>query len=156
MEDLGKTHFIKLPIEVMEQSVSCRPKVACDDSEVMEVLQDLCGAIAMGTYFGPPPDEPPLDETYIFDKYDMELILKDLSVDNFVGKIKDVGKGAKKRIQRGYPQEYLYVFQYACELKRKDFDDSGTNNEKVLIYIKVNNRKEPTRNIFVISFHKNR
>ena len=61
---------------------------------------------------------------------------------NFVGKIKDVGKGAKKRLEKGLPQEYLY--------------DSGIVKEKLIIYIKINNRKIPYKKVFIVSFHKNR
>ena len=83
-------------------------------------------------------------------------ILKDLKEANFVGKIKDVGKGAKKRLEKGLPQEYLYVFKYPCELRRRDADDSGIVKEKLIIYIKINNRKIPYKKVFIVSFHKNR
>ena len=75
---------------------------------------------------------------------------------NFVGKIKDVGKGAKKRLEKGLPQEYLYVFKYPCELRRRDADESGIVKEKLIIYIKINNRKIPYKKVFIVSFHKNR
>ena len=83
-------------------------------------------------------------------------VLKDLTEINFVGKIKDVGKGAKKRLEKGLPQEYLYVFKYPCKLKRRDADYSGITNDNVLIYIKINDRKIPYKKVFIISFHKNR
>lgn len=83
-------------------------------------------------------------------------VLKDLTEINFVGKIKDVGKGAKKRLEKGLPQEYLYVFKYPCKLKRRDADYSGITNDNVLIYIKINDRNIPYKKVFIISFHKNR
>lgn len=84
------------------------------------------------------------------------LVLNDLKESNFVGKIKDVGKGAKKRVAKGLSQEYLYVFKYPCKLQRRDAEHNGINNEDVLIYIKINNRKTPYKKVFIISFHKNR
>ena len=96
------------------------------------------------------------EDDYIFDSEDENIILKDLKEANFVGKIKDVGKGAKKRLEKGLPQEYLYVFKYPCELRRRDADDSGIVKEKLIIYIKINNRKIPYKKVFIVSFHKNR
>ena len=84
------------------------------------------------------------------------MILKDLRRDNFVGKIKDLSKGAAKRKAQGLPQEYLYVFKYACRLLRRDAQSSGIEDEDILIYIKVNDRKTPYNKVFVISFHKNK
>ena len=62
----------------------------------------------------------------------------------------------KKRLEKGLPQEYLYVFKYPCKLKRRDADYSGITNDNVLIYIKINDRKIPYKKVFIISFHKNR
>jgi hypothetical protein len=48
------------------------------------------------------------------------------------------------------------VFKYACKLLRRDAQSSDVDDEDILIYIKVNDRKTPFEKVFVISFHKNR
>ena len=83
-------------------------------------------------------------------------MLKDLKRDNFVGKIKDLSKGAAKRRARGFPDEYLYVFKYPCKLLRRDAQSGAAETENILIYIKINNRKIPDDRVIVISFHKNK
>ena len=155
--DLIRGHFKKVPIESVSEAVEAKPKVACNDVEVLSLLADLGSAVVDESYIPATPteDNPPLSDAYIFDKTDEKLILKDLALKNFVGKIKDVGKGAKRRLSKGLPQEYLYVFQYACELIRRDADISGIVKECVLIYIKINDRKVPDHVVFVVSFHKN-
>lgn len=84
------------------------------------------------------------------------LVLQDLAKENFVAKVWDLGKGAEKRKKMGYPQEYLYVFKYPCKLMRRDVQESGVSFENVLIYSKVNDRKIPSKQVFIVSFHKNR
>ena len=59
-------------------------------------------------------------------------------------------------LEKGLPQEYLYVFKYPWELRRRDADDSGIVKEKLIIYIKINNKKIPYKKVFIVSFHKNR
>ena len=142
----------------IDEEVSAEPKVECLSSEVLEVLKDLRVAVDKKSYQPQAPivDNPSLSDDYIFDTEDENMVLKDLTEINFVGKIKDVGKGAKKRLEKGLPQEYLYVFKYPCRLQRRDADDSGIDNENVLIYIKINDRKTPYKKVFIISFHKNR
>ncbi len=155
--DLGRGHFKKVSLDSISETVEAKPEVTCNDAEVLSVLADLGSAVDDESYIPATPTEenPPLSDDYIFDKTDEKLILKDLALKNFVGKIKDVGKGAKKRLSRGLPQEYLYVFQYACELIRRDADISGIAKECVLIYVKINDRKVPDHVVFVVSFHKN-
>lgn len=155
-EKLG--HLTKLPIDAIDEEVSAEPKVECLSSEVLEVLKDLRVAVDKKSYQPQAPivDNPSLSDDYIFDTEDENMVLKDLTEINFVGKIKDVGKGAKKRLEKGLPQEYLYVFKYPCRLQRRDADESGIDNENVLIYIKINDRKTPYKKVFIISFHKNR
>lgn len=156
--DPKKGHFKPLSINSIAEKVDARPKVACTSSEIQEVLKDLATAVDDESYIPATPtkDNPSLSDDYIFDKGDEKLILKDLAPANFVGKIKDVGKGAQKRKNNGFPQEYLYVFQYPCELTRRDAEITGTEKENVLIYIKINNRKIPNQIVFIISFHKNK
>lgn len=155
-EKLG--HLTKLPIEAISEEVLAEPKVKCPSSEVLSVLKDLKVAVENRDYQPQTPTEenPSLSDDYIFDTDDQNYILMDLTEINFVGKIKDVGKGAKKRLEKGLPQEYLYVFKYPCKLKRRDADYSGITNDNVLIYIKINDRKIPYKKVFIISFHKNR
>lgn len=155
-EKLG--HLTKLPIDAIDEVVSAEPRVKCPISEVLEVLKDLKIAVDKKDYKAQTPtlENPSLSDDYIFDTEDENLVLKDLTETNFVGKVKDVGKGAKKRLKKGLPQEYLYVFKYPCRLQRRDAEDSGINNENVLIYIKINDRKTPYEKVFIISFHKNR
>lgn len=151
-------HITKLCIDAIDEEILAIPKVECPSSEVQEVLKDLKIAVEERNYQPQSPTEenPDLSLDYIFDAKDEELVLKDLGESNFVGKIKDVGKGAKKRIRKGLPQEYLYVFKYSCKLKRRDAESSGIEDEAVLIYIKINNRKVPYEKVFVVSFHKNK
>lgn len=150
-------HLTKLPIDAIKEVVSVKPQVECPKAEILGVLRDIKTAVDGRDYVpqAPTRDSPSLSDVYIFDTNDEELILKDLSSDNFVGKIIDVGKGAKKRLENGLPQEYLYVFKYPCKLQRRDADiDEDSDN--VLIYIKINNRKVPYRKVIIVSFHKNR
>jgi len=150
-------HLTKLPIDAIKEVVSVKPQVECPKSEILGVLRDIKTEVDGRDYVpqAPTRDSPSLSDVYIFDTNDEELILKDLSSDNFVGKIIDVGKGAKKRLENGLPQEYLYVFKYPCKLQRRDADiDEDSDN--VLIYIKINNRKVPYRKVIIVSFHKNR
>ncbi len=158
MPDKKVNHLSKLPIEAMKESVAAEPKELCTEEEVLSVLRDLRNAVDNMSYIPHTPtvDNPALSDEYIFDNNDEKLVLKDLTKLNFVGKIKDVGKGAKRRLKQGLPQEYLYVFKYSCKLLRRDAQESGINWENVLIYIKINNRKVPNKKIFIISFHKNR
>lgn len=95
-EKLG--HLTKLPIDSIKEVVSVKPQVECSKSEILRVLKDIKTAVGGRDYVpqAPTRDSPSLSDEYIFDTNDEELILKDLSSDNFVGKIIDVGKGAKK------------------------------------------------------------
>ena len=155
-EQLG--HLWKIPIESVKQRVEAKPQVHCSPPEIAQMLQDLYAAVENEAYVPqtPTPDKPSLSDDYIFDTKDENLILKDLKEENFVGKIKDLSKGATKRKEKGLPQEYLYVFQYPCRLLRRDTQESGMLTENILIYIKINNRKTPYEKVFIISFHENK
>lgn len=157
---MGETteHLRKLPIDAIEESVDATPAVACGEDELLHVLQDLAKAVDEKTYIPQTPtaDNPALSDDYVFNTSDENVILKDLSKENFVAKVRDVGKGAEKRKKMGYPQEYLYIFKYPCKLMRRDAEESGVSYENVLIYIKVNDRKIPDEKVFIVSFHKNR
>ncbi len=157
MEDNKKGNLICLPICSINESVNVDPKVNYTNEEVVQVLYDLYIAVDNKSYIAQTPTEanPALSDDYIFNTDDENFVLKDLTKENFVGKIVDLSKGSKKRKALGYPQEYLYVFQYPCILRRRDAQESGITKENVLIYIKVNNRKVPYPRVFVISFHKN-
>ena len=151
-------HLVKLPLNAIKETVEAEPRVAYSEDEISEVLADLHNAVDKKTYIPQTPtaDNPALSDDYIFDTKDENLVLKDLKRDNFVGKVKDLSKGAAKRRAKGLPEEYLYVFKYACKLMRRDAQSSGVDDEDILIYIKVNDRKTPNEKVFVISFHKNR
>lgn len=151
-------HLVKLPLDAIEETVEAEPRVAYSEDEISKVLVDLHKAVDNETYIPQTPtvDNPALSDDYIFDTKDENLVLKDLNRDNFVGKVKDLSKGAAKRKEKGLPEEYLYVFKYPCKLMRRDAMTSGVGGENLLIYIKVNDRKIPCENLFVVSFHKNR
>ncbi len=151
-------HILKLPIGSVKQNIYAEPRVPHTQAEVDEVLHDLYSAVDHKNYVPQTPtvENPALSDDYIFDTEDENLVLKDLKQENFVGKILDLSKGAKKRKKKGLPQEYLYVFQYPCKLIRRDADDSGVVSKNVLIYIKVNDRKTPYEKVFIVSFHENR
>lgn len=151
-------HLIKLPINAIGETVDAEPKEPYTEAEVLSVLNDLRVAVDTKSYVPQTPtvDNPSLSDDYIFDTNDENLVLKDLTMQNFVGKIKDVGKGAKKRLEKGLPQEFLYVFKYPCRLLRRDAQESEMDADNVLIYIKINDRQIPYKKIFIISFHKNR
>lgn len=155
-EQLG--HLWKICMDSVEQSVEARPQVHCSPPEIAQMLHDLYTAVENNTYVPqtPAPNNPALSDDYIFDTEDENLVLRDLKEENFVGKIKDLSKGATKRKEKGLPQEYLYVFQYPCRLLRRDAQESGIVSDNILIYIKINNRKTPYDKVFVISFHKNK
>ena len=158
MEETKTGNFSKISLDSFTEIVVVEPRVECYEKEIKDVLADLRAAVDAEDYIvqTPTKDNPALSDDYIFSTNDQNLILKDLSLENHVGKIKDLGKGAVKRKQNGLPQEYLHVFQYPCSLKRRDAQESGVVSENVLIYIKINDRKVPYKKIFVISFHKNR
>ncbi len=124
---------------------------------ILSILIDLKMAVDAGTYVPqtPTPENPALSDDYVFDTDDENAILKDLTREHFGGKVVDVGKGAKKRLARGYQQEYLYIFKYPCVLWKREAE-LGDSTENVLIYIKINNRKVPNEKVCVVSFHKNR
>ena len=154
--DEDKTgHIHRVPISRNDR-VKAEPQVSCAEEEVGGVIRDLIASVDRGTYIPPSPrkDNPALSEEYVFDTADEKYILKDLKLENFVGKIKDLSKGAVRRMAKGYSQEYLYVFMYACKLSRRESLGSA-EKERILIYIKVNNRKEPVKQVIVISFHRN-
>lgn len=155
-EKLG--HFTKLPLDAIGEHVDAEPKEICTEQELLAVLNDLNIAVDNRSYIPhtPTADNPALSDDYVFDAHDEMLVLKDLTKKNFVGKIKDIGRGAKRRILQGLPQEYLYVFQYPCTLARRDLPEGRTVSEDVLIYIKINDRKVPNEKLFIVSFHKNR
>ncbi|MFI3238350.1 MAG: hypothetical protein R3Y47_10055 [Lachnospiraceae bacterium] len=151
-------NLLKISLESFEERVCANPQVDCLQGEIVRVLKDLSKAVTRSEYVPSTPttDNPSLSEDYIFDTNDEKLVLKDLTKEHFVAKIKDLGKGACNRKQKGLQQEYLYVFQYPCKMYRRDLEESGIDLENVLIYIKINNRKVPYKKIFVVSFHKNR
>ena len=104
-------HIIKLSLSVIKESVEAEPRVMCSDEELSEVLKDLYAAVDNKSYISPvsTTDNPALSDDYVFDTDDENLILKDLKRDNFVGKIKDLSKGAARRKEKGFPEEYLCV-----------------------------------------------
>lgn len=157
MEEDKIGNLLKLPINSIVENIDAEPKVSCSKQEIIQVLHDLSVAVDAEEYVPQTPtnDNPALSDDYIFETSDENLVLKDLAKENFVGKVKDLSKGAKKRKERGLPQEYLYVFKYPCKMQRRDAQDSGVVTENVLIYIKVNDRKVPYKKVFVVSFHKN-
>lgn len=156
MNKYNQGHLLKLPIDAIDETVEAEPQVSYSEEEISEVLKDLYIAVDKKTYIPQTPtaENPALSDDYIFDTTDENLVLKDLKRENFVGKIKDLSKGAAKRRAKGLPEEYLYVFKYACKLLRRDAQNGGA--EDVLIYIKINDRKVPFEKVFVISFHKNK
>lgn len=158
MADDKLGHLLRLPIDSIQENVDAQPRVTCSEKEMMEVLKDLAIAVETQTYIPQTPtkDNPALSDDYIFDTNDENLVLKDLKKENFVGKVKDLGKGAKKRKEDGLPQEFLYVFKYPCKLNRRDAQESGIISENLLISIKINNRKIPHEKLFIVSFHKNK
>ena len=107
-------HLIKLPLDATNESVKAEPLVECSEKELSEVLRDLRIAVDEKNYIPQTPtkDNPALSDNYVFDTGDENFVLKDLKRENFVGKIKDLSKGAIKRKERGLPEEYLYVFKY--------------------------------------------
>lgn len=152
-----RLYFKKIPLSQVSEKVCASPKVSCTRSEVLQTLKELKAAVKDSNYVPEKPtkENPLLSEDYIFNRLDHDEILMDLELQNFVAKVLDTSKGAIKRKQKGLPQEYLYIFKYACELKRKDADISHIPSEKILIYIKINSRKVPYKKVFIVSFHKN-
>lgn len=98
MADDKLGHLLRLPIGSIQENVDAKPRVTCSEKEIMEVLKDLAIAVETQTYIPQTPtkDNPALSDDYIFDTNDENLILKDLKKENFVGKVKDLGKGAEK------------------------------------------------------------
>lgn len=151
------SNFTELPLEAIEEPIVARPLVSYKVDEVEDVLEKLREAVDNENYIPQKATEknPALSDEYIFETQDQNQILKNLKVKNLVGKVKDKGEGAKKRETKGFPPEFLYVFKYACILKRRDADITGNEQENVLVYIKINARKIPRDVMIIVSFHKN-
>ena len=152
---MQEINIVKLSLDDYDELVTAEPQVLCTDDELNLVLNDIYIAVENGTYIFPYDERNNLFDEYIFKPKDQDYILKDLSKENFVGKIKDLSKGSLKRKEKGFPDEYLYVFKYACKVFRKE-DINKTSQEKIMIYIKINDRKIPNNVLIVVSFHKNR
>ncbi len=150
-------HFRKLPMTGVYEQVSAGPKVACTEIEKQLVLADIHKAAEEGNYKPalPTEDNPSLSRDYIFDSNDEANVIKDLKVENFIAKIEDIGKGAEKRKAKGLPKEFLYVFAYPCELVYRLEVDNKIVKKELIIYIKINDRKEPIKQVIVVSFHEN-
>jgi hypothetical protein len=140
-------HFRKLPMAGVCEQVSAGPKVACTEMEKQMLLADVHEAAKTGEYKPalPTEDNPSLSRDYIFDSNDEASVLKDLKIENFIAKIEDKSKGAEKRKEKGLPEEFLYVFAYPCELLCRSEDDSKNARKELIIYIKINNRREPKK-----------
>ena len=117
MKDYLQECVQKLSLSVIDETVDAEPKVEASQEEIKNVLNDLYVAVDNSEYIPQTPTEenPALSDDFIFDTKDQNFVLKDLEEDNFVAKIKDISKGAERRRQKGLPQEYLYVFKYACK-----------------------------------------
>lgn len=159
MQESAPQHVWKLPLEAIEEIVEAEPRVPYTEEEIQEVLKDLYTAVDNESYIQavPTDDNPSLADDYVFSVEDEYKVLKDLKPENLVGKIEDLSKGAIRRRKQGLPKEFLYVFKYPCLLMKRKLEDVSNEpvSEKVLIYIKVNDRKFPEKRVFVISFHKN-
>lgn len=154
MLDAFQGYVQKLSLEVINETVDAEPQVEASREEIRDVLKDLYVAVDRNDYVPQTPteDNPALSDDYIFETNDQNFVLKDLKEENFVAKIKDLSKGAERRRRKGLPQEYLYVFKYACKLMRRDTIINAT--EDVLIYIKINNRKVPYKKFLLFHFTK--
>ena len=158
MSDEKVGNIQKIPLDMINELVTAEPQVPCSEDELKEVLNDIHKAADSRNYYPQvsTPDNPALSDDYVFDSKDESYILKDLQKENFVGKVKDLSKGAKKRREKGYPDEYLYVFKYGCKLTKRICEEEKIVQENVLIYIKVNDRKVPYKSVIIVSFHKNK
>ncbi|MEI3380310.1 MAG: hypothetical protein V8R43_01415 [Dorea sp.] len=99
MERGKSKHFVKLPLSSFPEQAEAEPQVPCTAEEIDMVLRDLTIAVKKENYIPATPTEenPALSEDYVFDTEDEKLILRELNSEHFVGKIKDVGKGARNR-----------------------------------------------------------
>jgi hypothetical protein len=151
-------HIIKISLGSIHERVDASPTVSYTVDEVETVIEDIAAAVDAQNYISETPTSknPSLSAEYVFDTNDKNFILRDLKKENFVGKIKDLSKGAKKRLEHGLPQEYLYVFKYACKLPKRELNKEKIAYKEMLIYIKINDRKIPYKKIFIVSFHENR
>ncbi len=155
----GKTgNFEKLPINSFSEVVVAKPQVGCTEEEILEVLNDLSLAVDAKDYViqTPTKENPSLSDDYIFDTNDENLILKDLSVENHVAKIKDLSKGALRRKCEGLPQEYLHVFQYSCNLKRRDAQESGISSEDISFILRLMTERYRTKKFLLFPFIRTR
>ena len=152
---LPNINIVKVNFDDYDELVTAEPMVPFTENELISVLNDIHSAVENGTYIFPYDERNNLFDDYIFKPCDQDYILKDLSEENFVGKIKDLSKGSLKRKEKGYPDEYLYVFKYACKVFRKK-DQENNSQEMIMIYIKINDRKIPYNSVIIVSFHKNR
>ena len=128
MGDENLRHLVKLTMDSFARSVSARPSVPCTRAEVDKVLLELNAAVDDGSYIPETPtvDNPALSDDYIFTPEDKDYVLKDLSQHNFVGKVKDVGKGAKKRLSRGC-RKSIYMF---FNIRADFYDETAKNLER--------------------------
>ena len=157
MTDEPKQHVCKLPLEESDEEVHARPRVESTQEEVTSILKELRGAVSEQNYAPPSPrgDELDLMTEYLLYPEDMEGILLDLKEENFVDKVRDMSEGGRRRVRKGFPPEFPFVFKYYCKLIRRDSGEKIIR-DNVLIYIKINIRTVPNHIVFVISFHKNR
>lgn len=135
MEEGKIGNLLKLPINSIVEKVDAEPEISCLEQEIIQVLYDLSAAVDAKNYVTQTATSknPALSDDYIFETNDENLVLKDLTKENFVGKVKDLSKGSAKRREKGYPQEYLYVFKYPCRMLRRDAQESAIISENVLI-----------------------
>ena len=149
-------NFKRCSKDLIDDQIDVRPEAPYTEAEVQDIVKELHKSVENKDYTITYSDKNrALFEKYVLESSDIDKILLDLQETDFVGKIVDVGKRAKKRLEKGLPQEYLFVFQYPCELKRRDAEESGIEEERILIYIKINHRKVPYNRVFIISFHEN-
>lgn len=103
MAEVRIGHLVKLPIEAVDEAVDAEPRVPCSCEEIQELLKDLYLAVDNENYIPQTPtlENPSLSDDYIFNTSDENLVLKDLQMENFVAKIKDLSKGATRRKAKG-------------------------------------------------------
>lgn len=153
---MPNVNIVKVSFDDYDEEVTAEPQVPCSEQEVLSVLNDIYIAVNNDSYYCPRDERNYSFFSYFnINKKEQDFILKDLTYSNFVAKIKNLNENSKARKLKGYPDEYLYVFKYPCEIYKRD-DIKLLFPQKVMIYIKINNRKIPNKIVIVVSFHENR
>jgi len=129
--------------------------VPVEIGEVAGVLKDLKRLIDEGKCrISNREKNKRLLRTYVISDALRFEILKELEEKDFKVKLLDKSEVGVERVEKGFSQEYLYVFKCKRILVFSTESESSGREKEVSLFIKVNNRKEPGEALIIVSFHE--